>query len=196
VPVAIILGILAIRAKDTNTGKDTFQNWAVAISQFFEQAAIKIAALAKTTGTFMSSSSDEEDDTGKRKKMNPDTAWQQWLRSWLLDFRFRNIQVHRLNRLFWSIVYVFSCIVTIIFGIWVTFALLAFPSVLAQFGINVGNTSRVLMILIGIPLNLIITFLSIIGNRLVSELCVIWLDWMVYTTKAARIFIDNNEEEE
>ena len=106
-----------------------------------------------------------------------------WLFGWLLDFKFRNIQIHTVIRWICIIWYVICWIV------------LALYLVIGTLGLLATANHEGLVWLLLIPLLWIAIAFGLVFDRLLLELCVIGLDWIVTTTKAARIYIENNKKE-
>jgi len=104
--------------------------------------------------------------------------------SWLLDFAFKDIRVHIVNRIIVCIEYVIGCIVAILLGLAITF------SCLNEFskGEGVSNIFVIPFVWLGVAL-------TIIQIRLWCEILVIVLDWIVETTKAARLYMENCKKE-
>ena len=104
--------------------------------------------------------------------------------SWLLDFAFKDIRVHIVNRIIVCIFYVIGCIAAILCGLGMTF------SHLNEFsnGEGVNNIFVIPFVWIGVAL-------AIIHIRLFWELFILLLDWIVETTKAARLYMENCKKE-
>ena len=103
--------------------------------------------------------------------------------SWIFDFAFQDIRIHTVILWFCRIFYALSVIATICSGLWATFMLFV--------ALSYSNA----LILLGIPIVWLGVVLSIFLARLYFELIIIVLDWIVETTKAARLYIENNKKE-
>ena len=113
----------------------------------------------------------------------PQKAATSWL-SWLFDFEFRDIRIQIIHLWTCRILYVICWISAIIGGIWVTLGL-------CQAVTNFKTAIPILcipLVWIGIAVMLFVT-------RLYLELYLIVIDWIVETTKAARLYIENNKRE-
>ena len=95
--------------------------------------------------------------------------------SWLCDFSFQDIRAHRANLWICRGSYIWSWVILILLGISASIAL-----VFTLFGI------------FAIPLVWVFVAYFIYCSRLRCERKIIELDWKVETTKAARIYIENN----
>jgi len=104
--------------------------------------------------------------------------------SWLLDFAFRDLRLPVINLWACRIMYVIGCIAAIFGGIVMSFELFYIA----------GETSGG-SVFIGIPLTWLGVAFLIIAARLLCEWYIIVFDWIVETTKAARIYSENNERE-
>ena len=104
--------------------------------------------------------------------------------SWLFDFAFRDLRLPIINLWACRIVYVICFIAAIITGLILTLQCLL-----------IGLNESIELIFIGIPFTLLGTVLSILTARLLCEWYIIVFDWIVETTKAARIYRENNEED-
>jgi len=104
--------------------------------------------------------------------------------SWLTDFAFRDIRLHVVNLYTCRVFYVLCWVVSVIGGLQMTYYLFKLTSdVSIPF---VGNFA----ILFGLPLVWLCVAFSIFVARLYCEFWIILYDWMVETTKAARIYIE------
>ena len=100
--------------------------------------------------------------------------------SWLFDASFRDIRIHDVNRLFCGIAYRICWVIAILAGVFLTFwALLAIASF---------ETFIPLFIVPFVWIGVVIIMFFV---RLYFECCIIVLDWIVETTKAARIYTKN-----
>ena len=116
------------------------------------------------------------------------------IRSWLFDFSFQDIRINIAMLWYCRIVYVLSWIVTIIGGLWWTFLLFSGTA----FAINhSGNNApyALLVIIIGVPLIWLVCAISMFFTRLCLEFFIVLVDWMVETTKASKLYIENNKRE-
>ena len=108
------------------------------------------------------------------------------VKSWLLDFAFRDLRLPIINLWACRILYVICCVAAILGGI----------AVLGTVYDTMSGFGDWLMVnLIILPLTVIGVALSIIAARLLCELYIIAFDWIVETTKAARLYNENNKEE-
>ena len=103
--------------------------------------------------------------------------------SWLLDFAFRDLRLPVINLWACRIIYVICCISAILWGLFATFMFI---------GIAFGDYGDATAIIIGIPLAWLGVVLSIFAARLLCEWYIIIFDWIVATTKAAKIYVENN----
>jgi len=106
--------------------------------------------------------------------------------SWLLDFAFRDLRLHAINLWACRVIYVVCCIAAILWGFFATFMFLS---------IAFGQYGDVTAIVFGIPLAWLGVALFILAARLFCEWYIIVFDWIVETTKAARLYIENNKKE-
>jgi len=106
--------------------------------------------------------------------------------SWLIDLTFLDIRVHNVNRMICSVTYVICCVAAMLGGLVMTFGLFY---EISQKGVNTPIITFLAIPAVWLGVALIIFF-----TRLYCEICVIVLDWIVETTKAARIYIENNEK--
>jgi len=107
---------------------------------------------------------------------------------WLLDFAFRDLRLPVINLWACRIIYVICCIAAILWGIAMTFMLLA----LAADSSGHADTGPVMLFVI--PLAWLGVILSIFAARLFCEWYIIIFDWIIETTKAARIYSENNKK--
>ena len=103
--------------------------------------------------------------------------------TWLFDFAFRDIRIHTVILWFCRIFYTLSVIATICLGLWATFMLF------------VALSYRNALALLGIPIVWVGVVLSIFLARLYCESIIFVYDWIHETTKAARLYIENNKKE-
>jgi len=99
--------------------------------------------------------------------------------AWLFDWKFQDLRLPVINLWACRIMYVVGCIAAIWGGIVMSFEL----SYIAR------ETSGGSLV-IGIPLTWLGVALLIIAARLLCEWYIIVFDWIVETTKAARIYIE------
>jgi hypothetical protein len=104
--------------------------------------------------------------------------------SWLFDFAFRDLRFQIINLWACKILYVLAWIGSILWGLGMTFMI---------FVENIGQYGNVGVIVIGIPLLWICVVLIIIAARLACEWYIILVDWIVETTKAARLYTEKEE---
>ena len=118
---------------------------------------------------------------------------------WLLDFRFRNIRLPMIIRLYCGIAYAITCFGLILSGFFSTFLLLT-PALMGLLAVG-GNTEVIIgsgpaislffgYSLISIVLTWLTVLLGIYSARLFFEGIIIILDWVVETTKAARLYME------
>ena len=101
------------------------------------------------------------------------------IKSWLLDFAFRDLRLPVINLWACRIIYAICCIASILWGIAVTFVL-----------VGVGFGGDATAIFIGCPLVWLGVAVFIFLARLFCEWYIIVFDWIVETTKAARKYND------
>ena len=105
---------------------------------------------------------------------------------WLMDLRFRVIRLPGLIRLYCGITYALTCLGLIAFGLFSTYwSLRGVEEGIVSFGYT--------LIIIGLTW-LIVAF-GICSARLSIEWIIIFLDWVVETTKAARLYVENNKND-
>jgi len=97
--------------------------------------------------------------------------------SWLLDFAFRDLRLPLINLWACRITYAISCIAAVLFAIGMTLA------GLASLGPHPG-------LLILVPLFGLGAALFIFLSRLLCEWYIIMFDWIIVTTKAARLYVE------
>jgi len=110
--------------------------------------------------------------------------------SWLLDFAFRDLRLPVINHWACRIIYAVCCVGAILWGVIMTFTLLG----LALDSSGHADTGPVMFFVI--PLAWLGVALCIFAARLFCEWYIIVFDWIVETTKAARIYVKNNEREQ
>ena len=109
---------------------------------------------------------------------------------WPLDFSFQDIRIHIINLWACRIVYVICWLIAafyLIVGTVSTFRIV-------DYMMHESGTLGILGFLL-VPLLWIGIALGIVLTRLYLEFCLILLDWMVETTKAARLYLENNKKE-
>jgi hypothetical protein len=104
---------------------------------------------------------------------------------WPLDFAFRDIRIHLFILWICRIGYAISMLIAACYLLFGTLGLLAGA---------VGEYGSPLLILL-VPLLWIAIVLGLIVTRLYFELFIVVFDWMVETTKAARLYSENNKKE-
>ena len=116
------------------------------------------------------------------------------IKSWLFDFAFNDIRLHIINRLICKIIYAISWVS------WIVPGLIAISNTLI--GLSDGSWSlgdAVAVMVIVTPISYIFAtpfiLMFIIMARLVCEWYIIMFDWIVETTKAARIYIKEKQGE-
>ena len=102
--------------------------------------------------------------------------------SWLLDTEFRDIRINSVARFFCKSNYIFWWIITILGGISSTF-LIFYGAV----------KTESLILLLAIPCIWILIFVFMFFVRLYLESVLIVFDWIVETTKAAKIYIESKD---
>ena len=110
---------------------------------------------------------------------------------WPLDFPFQDIRVHIIHRWACMIGYALFWIVAVFFLFIGTFGTFAMVGQLARHSGTWGTIGFLLVPLLWIG----IAFLILL-TRLYFELCIVILDWIVVTSKAARIYIEEKEKQE
>ena len=113
------------------------------------------------------------------------------LHSWLCDFAFRDIRIHAINLWCCRVLYIIFWIPAFIVGLWLTFMLFLFAT--NHFSDNVPYA--LLAIVIGVPLIWLVVAIFLFIIRLSLEWSIVVFDWMTETTKAARIYVENNKKE-
>lgn len=112
----------------------------------------------------------------------------QYYFGWLTDFSFQDFWLPALNRTLCKIFYILSLIAIILLGLWLTFMLFASvawdPTLLTLLGA-----------IIAVPFVWIGCVFLMLEARLFYELCIIVIDWIFKTTKAAQIYIENSKVE-
>jgi len=108
---------------------------------------------------------------------------------WLFDFAFRDLRLHIFNLWVCRISYILWMITALLMGFWGTS--LVFNGA-GQFGIGGGPFAPIVTFL-GIFIVWLSVLFSIVYVRLLLEWSITIIDWMVETTKAARIYIANNQ---
>jgi len=103
--------------------------------------------------------------------------------SWLTDFAFRDLRLPIVNLWVCRIIYVICCIAAIIWGVVMTIMCI-------YFGFAEGVP---FLIIIYVPLLLLSALLFIFAVRLACEWYIIVFDWIIETTKAARMYRKNNK---
>jgi len=103
---------------------------------------------------------------------------------WLLDFAFRDIRIHVVNLWVCRIWYVLCCILLTMYGLVGTFYCF-------YIAIDIGNPLPIL----AVPLVWLAVLIVLILDRLIIEFCITLIDWMVLTTKAARLYIEEKSDE-
>ena len=103
--------------------------------------------------------------------------------SWMFDFAFRDIRIHIVNLWAIRILYVLCWIGAILWGLWGTYMTFRATEMAGPLGILL-----IPIVWLGIAIQMF--FL-----RLFLEWCLIILDWIVETTRAARLYIENNKKE-
>lgn len=109
--------------------------------------------------------------------------------SWLQDYSFRDIRYHIINLWICRILYVIGLIA-------LAFAFIALSGLIileAFRGLSHSSGASLLLLLL-IPVLCIILFFAVCYMRIVLEFLVVLTDWMVETTKAAKIYIENNKK--
>lgn len=113
--------------------------------------------------------------------------------AWLLDFGFRNIQLPVINLWLSKIVYAICCILT---------GLAAVVTPLVLFFLmfaNVSSVSDVGTSAVGIAFLTLALWFALVINLMMIRLALEWflmiVDWVVETTKAARLLIDEQGKE-
>jgi hypothetical protein len=101
----------------------------------------------------------------------------------MFDWSFRDIRIHIVNLWTIRIIYVLCWIAAFLWGLWGTYG--CFRA--SEFG---GPLA-----ILAIPLVWLAIAFMMFLTRLYLELCLIILDWIVESTKAARIYIENNKRE-
>ena len=99
---------------------------------------------------------------------------------WLFDFAFEDIRIHTAALWFCRIGYILLWIGAILVGLWVTYLTFRASEVFGP------------LILIAVPFQWFFVLLYMIMTRLYFEGFLIVFDWIVETTKAARIYIENS----
>ena len=107
------------------------------------------------------------------------------IKSWLLDFTFRDLRLPVINLWACRIIYVVCCVAAILMGLWATIMFFVFTISSA--------IDFLIVILIATPLTWLSVILFILSARLLCEWYIIVFDWIVATTKAAQIYTENNE---
>jgi len=102
---------------------------------------------------------------------------------WLFDLKFRDIRIHVINRAICMILYIIC---------WIIAALYLLAGTFWMFALAAHDGNRVM--LLGIPFLWFGIALALALSRLYLEFCTLVIDWMVETTKAARIYIENHNE--
>ena len=102
--------------------------------------------------------------------------------SWLLDFAFRDIRIHVVNLWVCRIIYVLCWIATIIYGLVGTFGLIVLSYEEGPFFLLIP------LLWLALPISMFFT-------RLLLEFYIVLMDWMVYTTRAARLYIEEKSDE-
>ena len=115
---------------------------------------------------------------------NPSAPTQKAAKSWLFDFAFRDIRIHIVNLWACRIAYVICWIAAILWGIVGTNRLCK----------QADHFDTLIPILL-VPLVWLGIVFIVFFARLFLEFCLILVDWMVETTKAARLYMENNKEE-
>ena len=103
---------------------------------------------------------------------------------WLFDFAFRDIRIHVVNLWLCRVIYVLCWIAVVISALWGTFGCFRLAS-------EVDNPLPILFI----PLVWLSVLIQIFFIRLFLEFCIVLLDWMVETSKAARLYIEEKSGE-
>jgi len=104
--------------------------------------------------------------------------------SWLTDFAFRDLRLPVINLWACKIIYAICCIAAaLILPMWIVLAFISLAEVPAA-------------LLIVIPFAVICVALFVFAARLACEWYIIVFDWIVETTKAARIYAENNKKEQ
>ena len=102
-----------------------------------------------------------------------------WIKSWLLDFAFRDLRLPVINLWACRIFYAICCIAaTVIFPIWAIISIVR----------DISEVPAALLIVILLTVICAVPF--IFAARLACELYIIVFDWIVETTKAARKYND------
>ena len=102
--------------------------------------------------------------------------------SWMFDFAFRDLRLPTINLWACRIIYVICCIAAILWGFGMTL------TGLASLGAHPG-------LLIAIPLIWFGVVVFIFIARLFCEWYIIVFEWIVQTTKAARIYVEGSKKE-
>ena len=108
------------------------------------------------------------------------------IKSWLLDFAFRDLRLPIINLWACRILYVICCVAAILGGFAVLDTVYATTS---------GFGDWLAANLVILPLTVIGVVFSIIAARLFCEWYILVFDWMIETTKAARLYNEKNKEE-
>ena len=104
--------------------------------------------------------------------------------SWLTDFAFRDLRLPVINLWACRIIYAICCIVAaLILPIWIVLAIVSLAEVPAA-------------LLIVVPFAVICVAIFVFAARLACEWYIIVFDWIVETTKAARIYIEDSKKEQ
>jgi hypothetical protein len=107
------------------------------------------------------------------------------IKSWLTDFAFQDLRLPVINLWACRIIYAICCVGAILWGLFATFMF---------FSIAAGEYGDATAIVFGIPLAWLGVALFILVARLFCEWYIIAFDWIVETTKAARIYVESNQE--
>jgi hypothetical protein len=106
-------------------------------------------------------------------------------KSWLLDFAFQDLRLPIFNLWACRILYVICCVAAILGGMATTAMLVETID---------GFIAWVIVFFIILPLIWISVALSIIAARLFCEWYIIVFDWIIETTKAARLYVEQSEQ--
>ena len=101
--------------------------------------------------------------------------------SWLLDFAFQDLRLPVINLWACRIIYVICCIAAILWGLFATFMF---------FSIAAGPYGDATAIILGVPLAWLGATLFIFVARLLCEWEIIVFNFIIETTRAARLYIE------
>lgn len=116
--------------------------------------------------------------------------------SWLFDFAFRNIRFHAIYLWIIKAIYIVCMIAAILWGIGLTFMI--FPELfedIQQARSPLDMIGRLIFNVIGILIVWLAVCIYFFFARLWCEWMIITIDWIIETTKAARLYIENSKKE-